>query len=64
MMHRTLRTHIIIFADDDPEDKSGNARRQEYEMQSHTEFSTELTKEAWPSFVQRVRLPPTSTRAR
>jgi len=48
----------------DPEDKSCNAGRQEYEMQSHTEFSTEPTKEEWPSSVQRVRLPSTSTRAR
>jgi len=48
----------------DPEDKSCNAGRPEYEMQLHTEFSTERTKEDWPSSVQRVRLPSTSTRAR
>jgi len=48
----------------DPEDKSCNAGRPENEMQLHTEFSTEPTKEDWPSSVQRVRLPSTSTRAR
>ena len=47
----------------DPEDKSCNAGRQEYEMQSHTEVSTEPTKEEWPSSVQQVRLPSKSTRA-
>jgi len=48
----------------DPEDKSGNAGRSEYNMQLQVEFSTEPTKEDWPSPVQRVRLPSTSTRAR
>jgi len=48
----------------DPEDKSCNAGRLEYEMQLHTEFLTVPTKEEWPSSVQRVRLPSTSTRAR
>jgi len=48
----------------DPEDKSCNAGRPEYNMQLQVEFSTEPTKEDWPSSVQRVRLPSTSTRAR
>jgi len=48
----------------DPEDKSCNARRPEYDMQSCVEFSTEPANEGWPSSVQRVRLPSTSTRAR
>jgi len=38
----------------DPEDKLCNAGRPEYEMQLYTEFSTEPTKEEWPSSVQRV----------
>jgi len=48
----------------DPEDKSCNAGRPEYNMLSHVEFSTEPTKEDWPSSVQRVRLPSKSTGAR
>ena len=44
-----------------PEDKSCNARRPEYNMQSHVQFSTEPTKEDWPTSVQRVRLPSEST---
>jgi len=48
----------------DPEDKSCNARRQEYNMQSRVEFSTEPTNEEWPNSVQRVRLPSVSTGAR
>jgi len=48
----------------DPEDKSCNAGRPEYNMQLQVEFSTEPTKEDWPFSVQRVRLPSTSTRAR
>jgi len=48
----------------DPEDKSCNAGRPEYDMQSRVEFSTEPTKEEWPSSVQRVRLPSMSTGAR
>jgi len=47
----------------DPEDKSCNAGRPEYDMQSHVEFSTELTNEEWPSSVQRVRLSSVSTSA-
>jgi len=48
----------------DPEDKSYNAGRPEYNMQLRVELSTEPTKEDWPSSVQRVRLPSVSTRAR
>jgi len=48
----------------DPEDTWYNARRPEYNMQLQVEFSTEPTKEDWPSSVQRVRLPSVSTRAR
>ena len=48
----------------DPEDKSYNAGRPEYNMQLQVEFSTESTKEDRPSSVQRVRLPSVSTRAR
>jgi len=48
----------------DPEYKSCNAGRPEYDMQLQVEFSTEATKEDWPSSVQRVRLPSVSTRAR
>ena len=48
----------------DPEDKSCNAGRAEYDMQLHAEFWTEPSKEDWPSSVQRVNLPSTSTRAR
>jgi len=48
----------------DPEDKSCNARRPENNMQLRVEFSTELTKEDWPSSVRRVRLPSMNTRAR
>jgi len=48
----------------DPEDKSFNAGRPEYNMQLQVEFSTEPTREDWPSSVQPVRLPSTSTRAR
>jgi len=48
----------------DPEDKSCNAGRTEYDMRSHAKFSTEPTKEDWPSSVQRVRLPSVSMGAR
>jgi len=48
----------------DPEDKSYNAGRPEYNMQLQVEFSTETTKQDWPSSVQRVRLPSTNTGAR
>jgi len=48
----------------DPEDKSCNDRRPEYDMQSRVEFSTEATNEEWPSAVQPVRLPSVSTGAR
>ena len=48
----------------DLEDKSCNAGRPEYNMQSDVEFWTEPTNEEWPSSVQRVRLPSTSTGAR
>jgi len=47
----------------DAEHKSCNAERPEYDMWSHVEFSTETTKEDWPSSVQRVRLPLVNTRA-
>jgi len=36
----------------DPEDKSCNAGRLEYDMPLHGEFWTEPTKEHWPSSVQ------------
>ena len=39
-----------------PEDKSCNGARPEYDMRLHAEFSTEPTKEHWPSSVQRVKL--------
>jgi len=48
----------------DPKEESCNARRLEYDMRLHDEFSTEPTKEDWPSSVQRVRLPSVSPRAR
>jgi len=48
----------------DPEDKSCNAGRPEYDMPSHVEFSTQPTSEEWPSSIQRVRLPSMSTGAR
>jgi len=47
-----------------PEDKSCNAGSPEYNMQLHAEFSTEPTKEDWPSCVRRVRLLLESTKAR
>jgi len=34
-----------------PQDKSCNARRPEYDIQSHAKFSMEPTKEEWPSAV-------------
>jgi len=48
----------------DPEDKSCNAGRPEYNMQLRVEFSTEPSNKEWPSSVQRVRLPSVSTGAR
>jgi len=36
----------------DPEDKSCNAGRLEYNMQSYVEFSKEPSNEEWPSSVQ------------
>jgi len=48
----------------DPEDKSCNAGRPEYDMQSGVEFSTEPTHEECPSSVQLVRLPSMSTGSR
>ena len=48
----------------DPEDKSCNARRQEYNRQLQVAFATEPTKEDWLSSVPRVRLPSTNTRGR
>jgi len=36
----------------DPEDKSCNARRPEYDMQLHVKCSTEATKEERPSSVR------------
>jgi len=47
----------------DPEEKSCNAGRPKYNMQLQVEFSTEATREDWPSSVHRVRLPSTNTRA-
>ena len=48
----------------DPEDKWCNAGRPDYNMQLQVEFSTEPTKEDWPSSFWRVRLPSTNTMAR
>jgi len=48
----------------DPQNKSFNAGRPEYNMQSRVEFSTEPTNEEWPSSVQQVGLPSVSTEAR
>jgi len=48
----------------DPEDKSCNAGRRAYDMQSRVEFATEPTNEDWPSSVPRGRLPSVSTEAR
>jgi len=48
----------------DPEDKSCNAGRPEYNMHLQVEFSTEPIKEDRPSSVPRVRLPSVSTRVR
>jgi len=45
----------------DPQDKSCNTGRPEYDMQSHGEFSMEPTNKELPFSVQRVRLPPMST---
>jgi len=36
----------------DPEEKLGNSGRPEYHMQLQIEFSTEPSKEDWPSSVQ------------
>jgi len=41
----------------DPEDKSCNAGRPEYNKQFHVKSSTEPTKDVWPSSVQQVRIP-------
>jgi len=48
----------------DPEDKSCNAKSPESDMRLHVKFSTEPTKDDWPSSVHRVRLLSVSTRAR
>ena len=48
----------------DPEGKSCNAGRPAYNMQLQVEFSTEPTKEDWPSSVRRVRLLSTDMRTR
>jgi len=48
----------------DPENKLCNARRPEYDLQLHVEFSTEPTKEDWQSSVLRVRLPWVTTSTR
>jgi len=48
----------------DPEEKSCNAGRPEYNMQLPVEFSTEPTNEDWPSSVSQVRLPSVSIGAR
>ena len=47
-----------------PENRSCNAGRREYNMQLQVEFLTEPTKEDWQSSVRRVRLPSTNPRAR
>jgi len=47
----------------DPEDKSCNAGRPEYDMRLDVKFSTEPNKEDGPSSVQRVRPPSVTTRA-
>jgi len=44
----------------DPEYKSCNAGRPEYDIQSRVEFWTEPSNEKWPSSVQRVRAPSMS----
>jgi len=44
----------------DPKDKSCNAGRPEYDMQSRVKFSTQPTNEERPSSVQRGRLPSVS----
>jgi len=48
----------------DPEDKSYNAGRPEYNMQLQVEFTTEPTKKDWASSVRRVKLLWTNTMAR
>ena len=48
----------------DPEDKTCNAGRPEYNMLSRVEFSTEPTNEEWPSSVPRVKPASMSTGAR
>jgi len=48
----------------DPKDNPCNAGRQEYDMRSLVEFSTEPTKEEWPSFPWRIRPPSYRTGAR
>ena len=45
----------------DPEDRSSNAGERECSMQSHSRFSTELTKGDRLSLVQRMNLPILST---
>jgi len=52
------KTHLY-----DPEDKSCDAR-PEYDLRLNAKFSTEPTKEDWPSSVQRVRLPLVRMRVR
>jgi len=49
---------------DDPEDKSCNAGRLEYDMRLHAKFLTKPTKDEWPSSVRRVRLQPLTPEAR
>jgi len=46
---RSLRGKAYRY---DPEDKSCNAGRPEYDMWVHSEFSTEPTREDWPFSVQ------------
>jgi len=48
----------------DPEDKSCNTGRPEFNMQLQVLFWTEPTKKDWPSSVRQVRLSSTNTRAR
>jgi len=48
----------------DPEDKSCNTGRPESNMRLQVKFSTDPTKDDWPSSVQGVRLPSVNTKER
>jgi len=47
-----------------PEDKSCNSGRAEYDIRMDAEFATAPTKQDWPSSFSLVSLPSVSTRAR